>query len=174
MRVSPEFLISLISLLTRATHLSDRCKVTHGFALASASESSNIDHVTPSPRLQATGRRTPRARAFHLCLACTISSSALCIRRLPPQIAIGSMFSPSQPSRLGRRTPKPSAQAQASPPSHRPTSKRKTPLLYVARVAHRPCPSPLEVGTSSRFRRIAAGYGIAQAHSYAFVIPLLF
>ena len=50
---------------------------------------------------------------------------------------------------------------------HRPRrigrhQKRKTRLLYVARVAHRPCPSPLEVWTSSRFRRFTAGYGFAQ------------
>ena len=90
------------------------------------------------------------------------SPSTLRIRRWPPQIAIRSTPSPLQPSRLARRTPEPTAQAQASPPSHRPTSKRKTLLRYVARVARSPCPSPLEVWISSHFRRNAAGYGVAQ------------
>ena len=50
---------------------------------------------------------------------------------------------------------------------HRPCrigrhQKRKTPLLYIARIAHRPSPLPIEVWTSSRFRRNAVGYGFAQ------------
>ena len=40
--------------------------------------------------------------------------------------------------------------------------KSKTPLLYIACIAHCPCPLPLEVWTSSRFRRRAAGYGFTQ------------
>ena len=82
---------------------------------------------------------SPRARAFHLHLACTLSSSALRIRRLPPQIP------------LDRRLP-PRSQVDlaVAPQNHRPRlkhrprrigrhQKRKTPLVYVARVAHRPC-----------------------------------
>ena len=92
------------------------------------SESSNIDHVTLSPRLQtrlshspSARCRTPRARASPLRLARTLSLPA-----------------PSQPSRLARRTPKPTAQAQASLRRIGRHQKRKTPLLYVARIAHRP------------------------------------
>ena len=83
--------------------------------------------------------RSPRARAFHLHLACTLSSSALRIRRLPPQIP------------LDRRLP-PRSQVDlaVAPQNHRPRlkhrprrisqhQKRKTPLVYVARIAHRPC-----------------------------------
>ena len=68
-----------------------------------------------------------------------------------------------------------------APQNHRPRlkhrphrigryQKRKTPLLYVARVAHRPCPSPLEVWTSSRFGRFTTGLSFAQVPS----TPLLF
>jgi hypothetical protein len=93
---------------------------------------------------------------------CILLLSALHIHRLPPQITSGSMPFPLQPSQLAHRTPKPMAQAQALPPSHRQTSECKTLLLYVACVVHHPWTSPLEVWTSSHFRRIAAGYGFVQ------------
>jgi hypothetical protein len=151
------------------------CKVWSRVVLAS--ESSNIDHMTPSPCLQARPLAPlshATCRAFPLCVARILSSSALRICHLPPQITTGSTPSPSWPSHSACRTPKPTAQAHASPPSQRPTSKCKTPLLYVARVAHRPCASPLEVWTSSHFRRIAAGYGFAQDIRTLLLFPHLF
>ena len=52
-----------------------------------------------------------------------LSPPSLCICHLPPQIVIGSTPSPSQSSCSSHRAPNPLAQAQASPPLHRPTSK---------------------------------------------------
>ena len=138
---------------------------------SAASETRNIDHVTLSPRLQAclstAPYRTPHAHAFPFRLVRLLSPASsrrppCAIGRLPLQIVVGSTPSPSQSSRSARRTPKPSAQDQASPHRIGRHQKHKTPLLFVARVAHRPWPSSLEVWTSSRFRRIAARFGIAQ------------
>ena len=134
-----------------------------------ASETRNIDHMTPSPRLRAclsaAPCRTPHAHAFPFCLVRLLSPASsrrppCAIGRLSPQIVVGSTPSPSQSSRSARRTPKPSAQDQASPHRIGRHQKRKTLLLFVARVAHRPWPSSLEVWTSSRFRRIAAEFSL--------------
>ena len=143
-------------------------------------------HVTPSacllirltdsaPPVHATTLPPPPMPRSPILIPARFSlPSALRIRRTPPQIVTGSTPFPSKPSRLVRRTPKPSAQDQASPHRISRQQKCKTPLLYIARVAHRPWPSSLEVWTSSQFRRMAAVYGFAQDIRTLFVIPLLF
>jgi hypothetical protein len=100
-----------------------------------------------------TLRSPPKPRSPILTPARIHSSSALRIRHLPPQIATGSTPSPSQPSRLSRRTPKSTAQDQASPPSHRPTSKTQdTAALRGMRRA-----SPLPIASRSGLRLVLEG-----------------
>ena len=120
-----------------------------------------------------TLRLTPTPRSPVLAPARLPLASALPIRRTSPQIANGSTLFPSQPSRLVRRTPNLSAQDQPSPHHIGQHQKRKTPLLYVARVALRPWPSFLEAWTSSRFRKSSTGYGFAQVDSYALVFSFV-
>ena len=148
---------------------------------SAASETRNIDHVTLSPRLQAclstAPYRTPHVHAFPFRRLLSPASSRrppCAIGRLPPQIVVGSTPSPSQSSRSARRTPKPLARLKRCPRRIGRHQKRKTPLLFVARIAHRPWPSPLKVWTLSRFRRIAAGYGIAQDIHMLLLFPFCF
>ena len=129
-----------------------------------APETRNMDHVTPSPRLRArlstAPYRTPHAHAFlpprSPALARVLSPPSLCYchprssldRQLPLRSqAVLPVAPQNHRSRLKRR-PRRLGRHQ----------KRKTPLLFVARVVHRPWPSSLEVWTSSRFRRIIADH----------------
>ena len=83
--------------------------------------------------------RSPWARAFHLHLACTLLSSALHICHLPPQIPLDQCLPPRSQVDLA-----------VAPQNHWPRHKHrprcigqhqkcKTPLVYVARIAHHPC-----------------------------------
>ena len=123
-----------------------------------------MDHVTPSLRLQAT-RPLLHATRPHSPL----------MPRLHPLIVRPVHSPPATPDRHWIDTFPFAAKSTclSHPKNHRPRlkhrphrigrhQKRKTPLLYVARVVHRPCPSPLEVWTSSWFRRFTAGYSFAQ------------
>ena len=62
------------------------------------------------------------------------------------------------------------------PRSHRvgQHQKLKTPPLYIAPVAHRPCPSPLAVWTLSRIRNNPTVYGFSPVLLYVFVISFRF
>ena len=155
--------------------------VRYGVTLAS--ESSNIDHMTPSPRLRAclstAPYRTPHAYAFPFCLARLLLPTS---SRHPPHALAACYPRSSLDQHLPLRS---QAVLPIAPQNHRSRlkrcprrigrhQKRKTLLLFVARIAHRPWPSPLKVWTLSRFRRIAAGYGIAQDIRMLLLFPFCF
>ena len=78
---------------------------------------------------------------------------------------------PSQPSRSARRT---LVRLKCRPHRVGRHQMRKTPLLYVARIVHCPCPLPLAIWTPSYLGKDTAGYSIAQVPSYAFAISFRF
>lgn len=115
--------------------------VRYEFALAS--ESSNIDHVTPSAcnatPIQSDSSlapcRTPPLSYASPTWLCTCPA-----RACYPKSSQDRHFPFSQPSRSTRRTPNPTVETHRSPPSCRPTSKAQdtAALLRIALVAHRP------------------------------------